>query len=105
SAQTTTSSAASILSLLDALPISRQIRYQPVARGETVAFAVVVQKLDLHARHVDAGRAFALAALARDAQRHRLAHVFRNQRLRAEDRKSTRLNSSHDQISYAVFCL
>src|SRR2546428_3032312 len=25
--------------------------------------------------------------------------------LHAEDRKSTRLNSSHDQISYAVFCL
>src|SRR5206468_5277443 len=24
---------------------------------------------------------------------------------RYEDRKSTRLNSSHDQISYAVFCL
>ena len=23
----------------------------------------------------------------------------------AKDRKSTRLNSSHDQISYAVFCL
>src|SRR5216683_6610106 len=26
-------------------------------------------------------------------------------RPRGEDRKSTRLNSSHDQISYAVFCL
>src|SRR2546421_5721639 len=25
--------------------------------------------------------------------------------LRMRDRKSTRLNSSHDQISYAVFCL
>src|SRR2546430_12834954 len=25
--------------------------------------------------------------------------------LRREDRKSTRLNSSHSQISYAVFCL
>src|SRR2546430_5127701 len=25
--------------------------------------------------------------------------------LRAQDRKSTRLNSSHSQISYAVFCL
>src|SRR2546421_8431946 len=25
--------------------------------------------------------------------------------LTSEDRKSTRLNSSHDQISYAVFCL
>src|SRR2546421_2295410 len=29
-----------------------------------------------------------------------------NQRVSGEkDRKSTRLNSSHDQISYAVFCL
>src|SRR5688572_31023479 len=27
------------------------------------------------------------------------------QRIRTEDRKSTRLNSSHSQISYAVFCL
>src|SRR2546421_5022855 len=27
------------------------------------------------------------------------------ERARALDRKSTRLNSSHDQISYAVFCL
>src|SRR5206468_10625670 len=26
-------------------------------------------------------------------------------RARRQDRKSTRLNSSHDQISYAVFCL
>src|SRR2546430_5696005 len=26
-------------------------------------------------------------------------------RLRVQDRKSTRLNSSHSQISYAVFCL
>src|SRR2546430_11776120 len=26
-------------------------------------------------------------------------------KLAAEDRKSTRLNSSHSQISYAVFCL
>src|SRR5438270_11932309 len=29
----------------------------------------------------------------------------RRRRPRAEDRKSTRLNSSHSQISYAVFCL
>src|SRR2546430_13744216 len=28
-----------------------------------------------------------------------------HQRLRTGDRKSTRLNSSHSQISYAVFCL
>src|SRR2546428_6129035 len=29
----------------------------------------------------------------------------RGRRLDRGDRKSTRLNSSHDQISYAVFCL
>src|SRR2546427_8769167 len=29
----------------------------------------------------------------------------RNQDAQASDRKSTRLNSSHSQISYAVFCL
>src|SRR2546428_6390088 len=37
-------------------------------------------------------------------------HSSRSRRLRTSsipkaDRKSTRLNSSHDQISYAVFCL
>src|SRR2546421_4923004 len=43
------------------------------------------------------------------AQRSRLGHpslyeVWRLVRV-TRDRKSTRLNSSHDQISYAVFCL
>src|SRR3982751_306382 len=36
----------------------------------------------------------------------RRAHDRRGRRgTRRRDRKSTRLNSSHDQISYAVFCL
>src|SRR2546430_10315739 len=35
---------------------------------------------------------------ARNIHGHRMLHV-------AVDRKSTRLNSSHSQISYAVFCL
>src|SRR2546430_4077108 len=30
---------------------------------------------------------------------------FARQEVRDQDRKSTRLNSSHSQISYAVFCL
>src|SRR2546428_9829188 len=34
-----------------------------------------------------------------------LAGVGRAPLSRGGDRKSTRLNSSHDQISYAVFCL
>src|SRR3712207_7585551 len=60
---------------------------------------------ELHAAHagldhaidgVDAGAADADDLELRDA--HRL-------HLRAGDRKSTRLNSSHANISYAVFCL
>src|SRR3712207_8198304 len=47
------------------------------------------------------------APVARPPRRHG-AHrprARRQGRRRAEDRKSTRLNSSHANISYAVFCL
>src|SRR2546428_8325988 len=37
--------------------------------------------------------------------RHRQRGPGRRARGHGQDRKSTRLNSSHDQISYAVFCL
>src|SRR5690348_18221744 len=49
------------------------------------------------------------AALARDSQPHRSDHLRRRSNaapgLQSLDRKSTRLNSSHPSISYAVFCL
>src|SRR5712664_4738773 len=35
----------------------------------------------------------------------RVLWMLGEERKMLEDRKSTRLNSSHDQISYAVFCL
>src|SRR5256885_3655644 len=39
-------------------------------------------------------------------RRHRARHLARRPaRIRRQDRKSTRLNSSHLVISYAVFCL
>src|SRR2546427_7592986 len=46
----------------------------------------------------------------RDARQHADRHDDRDRRgelyeSRDQDRKSTRLNSSHSQISYAVFCL
>src|SRR2546426_8818039 len=40
-----------------------------------------------------------------DAFRNRTARVRRDRAVRLRDRKSTRLNSSHLVISYAVFCL
>src|SRR5206468_13107676 len=54
----------------------------------------------------------AFRAAALDAERVRVRHATGKAAARkattssiATDRKSTRLNSSHDQISYAVFCL
>src|SRR5688572_31015198 len=48
------------------------------------------------------GRATALALARAGAD---VALNYLDDRAAAEDRKSTRLNSSHSQISYAVFCL
>src|SRR3712207_8895265 len=57
----------------------------------------------VHAKAVDAGAGRGAAELL-----ERLAELHRargRRRARAADRKSTRLNSSHANISYAVFCL
>src|SRR3712207_8705193 len=59
---------------------------------------------------VGAVRAVDPAAAAGGARAHRPAPGIGSgrvggHRLRAVDRKSTRLNSSHANISYAVFCL
>src|SRR5206468_10050400 len=72
------------LSLHDALPISRQRRGDQRPRH------------DLRGRHRPARGRPEVAAVQ-----------YRNRRSTSSrsDRKSTRLNSSHDQISYAVFCL
>src|SRR5688572_32099593 len=62
-------------------PRSTLFPYTTLFRSVDEAVAVVVRRARLHRRGEPA---------ARDLQR---------------DRKSTRLNSSHSQISYAVFCL
>src|SRR3712207_6888744 len=45
------------------------------------------------------------ATISRPNDRCRLAAKWHAQTPPSEDRKSTRLNSSHANISYAVFCL
>src|SRR5438034_4342263 len=74
------------LSLHDALPISRP-KYLPVLR--------------MRKRHRATGRARRPRAELGHVRvdRHREIHLER------QDRKSTRLNSSHTVSSYAVFCL
>src|SRR5438552_9883374 len=76
------------LSLHDALPIFPRVR--GVHRDRTGGHAAPVPRPACHALRVARRR---LPTLPQPA--HRLA----------EDRKSTRLNSSHQIISYAVFCL
>src|SRR2546427_3219076 len=46
-----------------------------------------------------------MIAVFTSANRGSFAHLEAPSRCSAADRKSTRLNSSHSQISYAVFCL
>ncbi len=57
--------------------IARQFGHQPLARLHAVALGAGGQHLDLHLRHVHAGRAFAPAGLAGHAQRHRLGQRAR----------------------------
>src|SRR3712207_9170069 len=74
------------LSLHDALPISRRLR----ALGQLLEEGVVDAGHLTLGLERDAGDAEALVALLEPD---------------LGDRKSTRLNSSHANISYAVFCL
>src|SRR5688572_32653521 len=84
------------LSLHDALPISWP---------EHRARRQVVVELDFEQRPGDRHRALVVddhvgAVFGRDDEADRLGgNVI------VKDRKSTRLNSSHSQISYAIFCL
>src|SRR5690606_41805608 len=89
------------LSLHDALPICRHPRLARQLHGKLVGAV----------RHHDAQ-----AACAMDLRRGRSTALDTDVRARVDravgqavqimgDRKSTRLNSSHVKISYAVFCL
>src|SRR3712207_7584190 len=82
------------LSLRDALPISRPGHREAALRRR--------RRQRPHARAVPDGGRHHL-----DGRRppRRVRRRSRRVRARLRDRKSTRLNSSHANISYAVFCL
>src|SRR2546421_4818419 len=68
----------------NALPISGSISDSDASKGNTKHDPLVLGENDQQVEQAD----FVVGSL-----------------VRRRDRKSTRLNSSHDQISYAVFCL
>src|SRR5438132_4396553 len=80
------------LSLHDALPISTEHPLTRVAKTAIGAFSEFLT------------RDMALIALA-FVVLYKFTDAFAGEKLGEGDRKSTRLNSSHTVISYAVFCL
>src|SRR5207247_6635005 len=88
-----------ILSLHDALPIYLLLSSRSRFRAPALGVRALLRRAG-----GDGDRTVVYCALHRCERRAvRNAHAARWQRLR--DRKSTRLNSSHEWISYAVFCL
>src|SRR3712207_9241916 len=84
------------LSLHDALPI-----YEPQAWGPAAKSQVRSRQRAARRRVACGGRVGVLPA----PDRRRAAGSFDELSVPSPDRKSTRLNSSHANISYAVFCL
>src|SRR2546421_7457989 len=75
----------------------RSVSGRDHARGAAGAAVTLVEYGDYECPYC--GRAYPIVKEIQKRLGRRLRFVFR------KDRKSTRLNSSHDQISYAVFCL
>src|SRR5690242_21432215 len=87
------------LSLHDALPISVPAPRVDVEAQRAEGLHVGVLR---HVRLVAVAAVLPAHQVLRVERAHRTQHVGS---LRVQDRKSTRLNSSHMSISYAVFCL
>src|SRR5690348_17748897 len=81
------------LSLHDALPICADVDHE--RRGELGHLLDLVERVRHHRQRAERERR--VGGLVHD-------HVVRDL-VDERDRKSTRLNSSHPSISYAVFCL
>src|SRR5690606_17466925 len=75
----------------------RLLKYSP-ANGAFTSGTVIFRYADAHLMRAE-------AMMRLDNNGGALAEVNELRAMREEDRKSTRLNSSHVKISYAVFCL
>src|SRR2546430_8812195 len=90
-------------------PRSTLFPYTTLFRSSTVIEVAHLDASDaskgVHVTYVRGGKLFRVRAKAAicASQQHVNRHICRD--VPPEDRKSTRLNSSHSQISYAVFCL
>src|SRR3712207_8113688 len=91
-------------------PRSTLFPYTTLFRSEDVGPESAVEEIALAAALQSVGRQAAeqpkeAVRLGTAVQHHRFARHQQGTRHGQLDRKSTRLNSSHANISYAVFCL
>src|SRR5206468_9786302 len=101
---TPTTTPLSALSLHDALPICPRIpRYNRL--GEETRRTAVIAATGMKSAGVENTSVTNHTAMRLDARRAAMTAAKTKRLAENRDRKSTRLNSSHDQISYAVFCL
>ena len=79
----------------------REVADEAVAQRQAMLLHARGQHLDLHLRHVDAGRTFVAAGLARHAKLERIGHRVRAQRIRPElagDRETQRVGAAAGDI-------
>src|SRR5688572_31546248 len=74
-------------------------------RSTLFPYTTLFRSLGLLAGWLGLARETLLAGLRRKLAKKGPEVAAQTERAFAADRKSTRLNSSHSQISYAVFCL
>src|SRR5206468_7431385 len=98
------SSAPSPPSPLTRFPYTTLFRSYPIPNGDAADFAGAFYSALAEGLPMDEAVAVARQQLARPTGRESCWRATATASS-IGDRKSTRLNSSHDQISYAVFCL
>src|SRR5256885_10056123 len=92
-------------------PRSTLLPYTTLFRSKPLGHDPLAVRLHRNDAPAELGRCGTQAGIAGGLGQDHIArlrqrkHQGGNRRLRARDRKSTRLNSSHLVISYAVFCL
>src|SRR2546430_11601060 len=86
-------------------PRSTLFPYTTLFRSSLMAVCLFVEIEEKFARQLPLATLFEAPTICKLAQRLAATEQRPQWRYLVPDRKSTRLNSSHSQISYAVFCL
>src|SRR5690606_41822517 len=93
------------LSLHDALPISKVPPIRWAWKWWVEAMAKIAKRVAQSREGIDRNKAYPLDEALKILKERSKVKFDETVEVAMKDRKSTRLNSSHVKISYAVFCL